>query len=233
MTQRVAYICTICTSLALMACGTTTVVPAETEDPYRVLARNAHSATSSSLPPATRQIAEGYWLGALIGPNDVPQLQDLGVRAVLSAVRPAEGTAEALRRAGIAHFSIPIGNTFRHAETILTVTERYPPHEVFIHCRHGADRTGAIAAFLLVVRHDWRISDALYSVVYPTQRDADGLAGVLDSHGLTDQREANDPSVGFYSISGTGRAVGGMKVRNSRYAHLVETAIEAMIAHGE
>ncbi len=232
MTQRVAYIVVLC-AINFAACGTAPVVPAETHDPYRVLSRNAPSHTESALPPATRQIAEGYWLGALIGPNDVPHLQELGVRAVLSAVRPADGTAEALRRAGIAHFSIPIGSTFRHADTILSVTERYPPHEVFIHCRHGADRTGAIAAFLLVVRHNWRMSDALYSVVYPTQEDADGLARVLDSHGVTDERAADDPSVGFYSISGTGRAVGGMKVRNSRYANLVETAIEAMMAHSE
>ena len=195
----------------------------------RVLTRTPGNAGEPDLPAATRQTVEGYWLSAQIGPNDVPLLRSLGVRAVLSAVSPREGTSEALERAGIAHFSVPMGDTFRHAETILQVAERYPPDTLLIHCQHGADRTGAIAAFLLVMRHGWQVSDALYSVVYPAAPDTDGLADVLWQFGFDDAREPTDPSVGFYSISGTGRAVGGMKVRNERYARLVITLLETIL----
>lgn len=177
--------------------------------------------------PATRQLHEGYWLGAMIDVRDVPGLARLGVRLVISAVDPGDATARALEDAGIEQLLVPIGSRFRHAQEILEAVARYRPDEVFIHCRYGADRTGAIAAFLLVMRHGWLIPDAFYSVLYPTDIDAAGLAEVLARYDIPDPRDPADPTVGYYSVSAAG-GTGGLKTRSSQYAELVETTIDAI-----
>lgn len=182
----------------------------------------------SSLPPAARQMKEGYWLGAMIGPDDVALLQRIGIRLVLSAVPPDNQTLENLRVAQIQQVSLPMGDTFLHAPRILEMVDRYPPQEILIHCRHGADRTGAIAAFLLVTRHGWPIADAFYAVLYPSDQDTVGLAEILRNYGMVDHRLPSDPSVGFYSVSATGTS-GGLKARNPRYARLVTSTIEAVL----
>jgi len=187
------------------------------------------------MPPATRQMDEGYWLGALIGPEDATALDRLGVRVVLSAVSPGDEAIAALEAAGIEQVAVPMSDRFRHADTILRVTDTYPPEQIFIHCRHGADRTGAIAAFLLVVRHDWPIGNALHSVVYPNDADLTGLGEVMGRQGVGSGavRTLDDPTVGFYSLTGAGVGIGGMKARNERYQRLVETVIQAMRQHGD
>ncbi len=181
-------------------------------------------------PPASRQMAEGYWLGALFDERHVPALQSYGVEVVLSAVKLSDDTLEALDFAGIEQVYIPIGSTFRHAATIRSTVDRHRADQVFVHCQHGVDRTGAIAAFLLVTRHGWPVSDALYSVVNPGATDVAGLARVLHRFGLTDPREPGDPGVGTYSLTGAGVGYGGMKVRSENYVNLVVTTIEAMAA---
>jgi hypothetical protein len=180
------------------------------------------------LPAGVRQLAEGYWLGPLIGPQDVSWLSALGVRVVLSAVEPSPDTLQALSLAGIEVVPVIMGARFRHADLILSVAQSHRPAEMYIHCRHGADRTGAIAAFLLVVRHGWQIADAFYSVLYPSPQDTAGLADVLAAHGILDTRAPDDPSVGYYSVSAAG-GVGGLKARNERYGLLVETTLEAIV----
>jgi hypothetical protein len=190
-------------------------------DPIAALAANL---------PATRQLHEGYWLGAMIRPRDVALLRQLGIRVVLSAVRPSDETVKLLQIAGIEEIAIPLGSHFAHSERILEVVRRHPPHQIFIHCRHGADRTGAIAAFLLVVRHGWSVPDAFYAVLYASQPDVDGLVDVLGRFGYDDARAVDDPSVGFYSVAAAG-GVGGLKARNRRYARLIETTLETMFRY--
>lgn len=229
-------------AVVLAACAHSPEPPEERPVTTRTLQRRAPQPVAravvpepnpllDTLPSRTRQTAEGYWMSPMIGPEHVAGIEAAGIRVVLSAVEPREGTIEALALAGISHHSVPMGGSFRHAETILAVTEPYPPGEVLIHCRHGADRTGSITAFLLVVRHGWAIEDALYSVVYPTRSDTNGLASVLRRFGMRDRRSPDDASVGFYSVTATGEGSGGLKARSDRYRRLVRTVIEAMQRH--
>lgn len=179
------------------------------------------------LPPSARQTREGYWLGAMIGPEDVPTLSRLGIRVVLSAHQPDEETVQLLEDLGIEQVSVPMSDTFQHAETLLEVAERYAPDEIFVHCWHGADRTGVIAAFLLVIRNGWTIPDAFYSVLAPTPDDAAGLAQILAAYDLPDYRAPGDPSVGFYSVAATG-ANGGLKAHARGYVQLISTTLDAI-----
>lgn len=219
----------------LIGCGAhQPVEPVDDSESSQVrrLEREPATELDLAMPPGSRQIEEGYWLGALFSEEHVPAMEALGIQVVLSAVDPSDETIEALERAGIERIRIPMSNRFRHADTILGVAEQFPEESIFIHCRHGADRTGAITAFLLVTRHRWNQADALYSVLYPTQSDVDGLVEVFERYGIEDVRGPQDPSVGIYSISRNGGS-GGLKVRNERYMELVETTLDAMLAFAD
>lgn len=230
--QKVTPLLTLMLTAALAGCPKPQIAPPPAAGPDNAPAPRVFTPDSGDqpAPPAARQLAEGYWLGALFTERHVPAMQAMGVEVVLSAVAPSDATLDALRAAGIEQVYIPIGSTFRHAEAILETTGRYRPDQVFIHCQHGVDRTGAIAAFLLVTRHGWPVSDALYSMVNPSESDVSGLARVLERYGLPDPRSAGDPGVGTYSLTGAGVGYGGMKVRSENYVRLVSTAIEAMAA---
>ncbi len=230
--KTVTPILTLMLSVALAGCPKPHVAPPPAAGPAHAPAPQVFTPPPGDLPtpPAARQLAEGYWLGALFTERHVPAMRAMGVGVVLSAVAPSDETLDALREAGIEQVYIPIGSTFRHAATILETTARYRPEQVFIHCQHGVDRTGAIAAFLLVTRHGWPVSDALYGMVNPSETDVSGLARVLERYGLTDPRSAGDPGVGTYSLTGAGVGYGGMKVRSENYVRLVSTAIDAMAA---
>ena len=163
----------------------------------------------------------------MIGPEDVPILGRLGVRVVLSAHLPDDFTVQLLADYGIEHVAVPMSDTFRHSETILAVADRYEPAEILVHCQHGADRTGVIAAFLLVMRHNWLVPDALYAVLAPTPTDVAGLAAILEEYDLPDVRSNSDASVGFYSVAATG-GNGGLKTQGSGYVRLISTTLETI-----
>ena len=177
------------------------------------------------LPPSARQTREGYWLAAMIGPEDVATLGRLGIRAVLSAHEPDQFTVQLLEDYGIDQISVPMSDTFLHADTILDVADRHQPSEILIHCWHGADRTGVITAFLLVMRHDWIVQDAFYSVLAPTRADVTGLAEILARYDLPDARAHTDATVGFYSVAATG-GNGGLKAHASGYVRLISTTLD-------
>ncbi|MBN1947759.1 MAG: tyrosine-protein phosphatase [Bradymonadales bacterium] len=182
-----------------------------------------------SFPDGSRQLDQKYWLGAMIEPDEVQALKHMGIRLVLSAVQPHEKTLFLLDAAGIEHVSVPMGRTFRYADRILEAIGGREPSEIFIHCRHGADRTGVIAAYILVMRHKWPASDALFAVLNPAEEDYNGLRRVLRGFGIQEGRELDDPLVGRYSLVRAGLE-GGLKVRNRHYRRLVRSALEQMIS---
>lgn len=188
--------------------------------------------STPSLPYGARQIDEGYYLSPMIFPNDIPALKALGIQVVFSASMPDPKTVYLLVQSGLLHIRVPMSDTFRFADEILAIADQFQPEEVFIHCTHGADRTGAITAFLLVMRHKWSVADALYSVLYRAEQDTDGLRRVLREFCIEDRREPDDPTVGFYSLA-RADAVGGLKARSSGYRRLVRTTLEQMTPLGD
>ena len=175
-----------------------------------------------SLPNA-RRLPQGYVATAMIEPQHVPILRDLGVRATLSAARPSDATIAALRASGIEWVAVPMHSTFRHAGTLSEVAQRYRPEQIHVHCQHGADRTGNILAYYLVTEHGWSVPDALWAVVNPRETDTRGLGDVLASQGYNSRKTPSDPGVGAYA----GR-IGGMKARSEGYRNLITTNIAAM-----
>jgi len=175
-----------------------------------------------------RQVREGYTLSGMIAAENVPNIRRRGIRVVLSAVDPGEPARAALAHAGIEWVPVPLGSTWRHTATLARVASRYRPEEILIHCTHGVDRTGNIAAHYLVTRHGWTVPDALYAVVNQTEEDLLGLGIVLQQYGYTDHRRTRyNDGVGIYALRPIGRS-GGMKARNEAYRRLISGNIEAV-----
>jgi len=173
-----------------------------------------------------RRIPQGYVLSAMIDSSSVPVLVRERIKLVISLVTPDAETRSALAAMGIHNVIIPTGSTWditRGMHAIQAVSG-YSPSNVLIHCTHGVDRTGAVTAFLLAVRHGWSISNALYAVVEPTGTNTNGLAEVLLQAGIDDWRDVSDPTVGIYSLAPLNQ-IGGMKVNNESYRQLVATTI--------
>lgn len=172
-----------------------------------------------------RRIPEGFILSGRHEAVHVPRIAELGITTIISAVEPSNQVLMERFYSNIRTILVPISSRFRHPTEILQALD-VPPEQVLIHCEHGVDRTGCIAAFLLVAL-GWSIPDALYAVVNPSPTDVDGLAEVLAQHGIQDRRRESDPRVGIYSLAPLGRS-GGLKVRSEGYRELVSTTIDAM-----
>jgi hypothetical protein len=177
-----------------------------------------------------RRIQEGYIMSGYIDPENVTCIQNQGVRLILSAYRLSDATKRALQQAGIRDVEVLMSSHFRHADTILRETWRYSPDEILIHCNHGADRTGNIIAFLLVMRHGWDPDDALYAVVNPATVDLQGLNSVLREFGFPGDKGPNSPGVGIYSLRPMGKS-GGMKARSEGYRQMIRENLALIMAN--
>ncbi len=181
------------------------------------------------LPRNSRQTVEGYWLGSRPSAANVDELFARGVRAIVSGIRLEEEVLARARALGVHHVNVPFGGRFPNHRLIVEGIAGFDPREVFIHCEHGGDRSGAILAFLLAVRHQWPIERALLAVAFPGQRDVRGLVEVLEERGFRVSSEEQSRYVGIYSAERNG-GFGGLKIRGPAYRRLVSTTIDAIHA---
>ena len=142
---------------------------------------------------ARRQIPEGYWLGQAIIATDVEGLARDGIRVVVDlddsfADPEAELEAQGIRRVGV-EFGSNL-SVERARQVLGAVDSVSAPDEVLIHCRHGADRTGAVVAMLLVLRHGWTVEDAMHAMVTSLWHDGENQVT-----GLTEAFERDDTHV--------------------------------------
>jgi uncharacterized protein (TIGR01244 family) len=137
--------------------------------------RSAAGQQAADIPIARfHQVDEHLYRGAQPAKLGLTRLKALGVRTVIN-IR-AEGDAEVEHERGIVE---SLGMRFVHIPikdgSVLTWSRRIPaetvkrffevlgsvPGPVFIHCRRGTDRTGALVAFYRIARHGWDSGRAL------------------------------------------------------------------------
>jgi protein tyrosine/serine phosphatase len=127
-----------------------------------------HTAAS---PPVARfqQIDARLYRGAQPDADGFRYLRDLGVRTIVNLRSERDALAideqRIVESLGMRYVSLPVkdGNFFTRSRTIPTDTVRAffgvvdapDAGPVFIHCRRGADRTGAMVSFYRIARHGW------------------------------------------------------------------------------
>jgi uncharacterized protein (TIGR01244 family) len=121
-----------------------------------------------------QQVDEHLYRGAQPDKLGLTRLQALGVRTVLNIRDEGDAAVENERRIveslGMRFVHIPIrdGNIFNWSRRIPTETvTRFfdvlgsEPGPVFIHCKRGTDRTGALVAIYRIARNGWNSARAL------------------------------------------------------------------------
>lgn len=121
---------------------------------------------SEGLPNFGRADAR-LWRGAQPDAHGLEILKRLGVATVINlrmADDVAPGEEETLRRLGIGYFNVPLhglsGPTDAEVDRVLALIASSPA-PVFVHCQHGADRTGVIIACRRMRQDGWATDRAL------------------------------------------------------------------------
>ena len=120
--------------------------------------RNAEWATPLPQVSNLHQVTPVLYRSAKLDSSDVAQLQALGVKTVIS-LRSFHSDTQVLEGSGIRAVRIPI-NTWairdRHViETMRAIHAAGQHGPVLLHCLHGADRTGMMAAMYRMLYQGW------------------------------------------------------------------------------
>lgn len=120
--------------------------------------RNAEWATPLPQVSNLHQVTPALYRSARLDSSDVAQLQALGVKTVIS-LRSLHSDTQVLEGSGIRAVRIPI-NTWairdKHViDTMRSIRAAEQQGPVLLHCLHGADRTGMMAAMYRMLYQGW------------------------------------------------------------------------------
>jgi len=117
--------------------------------------------------PNLHKVSDSLYRGAQPEPEGFKNLKAMGVKTVVN-LRSMHSDEDEMEEAGMTgkldyvHIKI---NTFRpkedHVVRFLRVMADPKRHPVFVHCKHGADRTGTMAAFYRIIFQGWSKQQAL------------------------------------------------------------------------
>ena len=111
--------------------------------------------------PNFHAVAPGIWRGAAPSEAGLERLKAMGVKTVIDLrispklVRREGAEARAL---GFHWINLPMGAdppTPKQVSTFLSALDQAPGEPVFVHCQHGADRTGCMVGIYRVARQGW------------------------------------------------------------------------------
>lgn len=150
----------IALSCSLSSCGANTQI-----DPSIPAATRAKWAQPLELPglPNLHKVSEDLYRGAQPTSEGMKQLERLGVRTVVnlrafhSDLDELEGTELAYEYIDMTAWNPEDKDVVRFLQ-VITDSNSAP---VFVHCKHGSDRTGTVCAIYRIVIEDWSKEDAI------------------------------------------------------------------------
>lgn len=106
-------------------------------------------------------VAPGIYRGAAPTPAGLRRLKAMGVRTIVDLRIEKRGQAQEAATAatlGLARLRLPMGReapTRAQVRTFLATLADPAQRPVFVHCQHGADRTGAMIGIYRVTQQGW------------------------------------------------------------------------------
>ncbi len=152
----------------ISACGASEQGRTE-KDSSVVLQRDPKWASPLELPglPNLHTVAPNIYRGAQPLPEGFVSLKKLGVRTIVN-FRRHSSDLDGLKQIGLEHefkvVEIPMYTwdlTDERAAEFLRIVENEENLPVFYHCKHGADRTGAMTAIFRISHQGWSVEDAI------------------------------------------------------------------------
>jgi uncharacterized protein (TIGR01244 family) len=112
--------------------------------------------------PNFHQVNAILYRGAQPKTSGIQRLAQLGIKTVINLRDDDEREdteAAEVRKAGMGYFNVPLGRLGRPSdeemERVLALINAPENQPVFIHCAHGADRTGTVIACYRISRDGW------------------------------------------------------------------------------
>lgn len=121
--------------------------------------------------PNFAQVDSRLYRGAQPSPAGVEELRQMRIVSLIDLRQPDEDPTvrqeerNAARAAGLHYYSVPMTGhrapTCEEIRRVLDLIEDPQNQPVFIHCRRGADRTGAMVAIYRLTHHGWTAEQAI------------------------------------------------------------------------
>lgn len=141
------------------------------------------SSDAQALPKNFRNV-DTFYVGAMPDVEDIDEFRVLGIETIISLHRlPPEVKKRALSR-GITLYSFPLRTRLINISEIVRVMREAPANSVYLHCLHGADRTGAVTAYWLSTERNVDPFVALASVISPSEFHLEGLRQLGKEYGV-------------------------------------------------
>lgn len=127
----------------------------------------AQSTTPDDPLPNFQPVNEQLYRGAQPRDRGMQQLAARGIKTVINlraADRRAAIEAAAAQRAGLRYFNLPLPGfaspTDEQVASVLALINTPENWPVFVHCKHGADRTGTVIAIYRITHDGWTAEKA-------------------------------------------------------------------------
>ena len=129
---------------------------------FVVVGLNPASARTAPVDlPNFHTVAPGIYRGGAPTEAGLEQLKSLGVKTVIDLrISPKLVKVEKVEAAqlGFKWINLPMGSdppTGKEVATLLAALKRAPQQPVFVHCQHGADRTGCMIGIWRETQQGW------------------------------------------------------------------------------
>jgi protein tyrosine/serine phosphatase len=112
--------------------------------------------------PNFHPVGPGIYRGAAPTDAGLQKLKAMGIRTIVDlriapkTVKKEKATAQAM---GFNFINLPMGAeapTQKEVDTLLATLKKAPGQPVFVHCQHGADRTGCMIGIYRVTQQGWQ-----------------------------------------------------------------------------
>ncbi len=113
--------------------------------------------------PNLHRVSDGLYRGAQPEKKGFAELEKMGVRTVVN-LRTTHSDRDDLRGTKLKYeriFFNPFNAEEEEVVRFLEIMAQEKNRPVFVHCKHGADRTGTMVAFYRLVFENWSKADAV------------------------------------------------------------------------
>ncbi len=114
--------------------------------------------------PNFHTVGPGLYRGGAPTEAGLKHVKAMGVQTVIDlriSPRQVKQEASEARAFGLRFINLPMGSdppTKKEVATLLATLKQSPTHPVFVHCQHGADRTGCMIGIYRETQQGWGFS---------------------------------------------------------------------------
>ena len=138
---------------------------------------------AQALPRNFRNV-DTFFVGAMPDEDDLAEFKTLGISTIISLHKLPPQVEKRAKRLGLKLYSFPLRTRLIRVEEIMQILRKSPRNSVYLHCLHGADRTGAVTAYWLYTEHHIEPFTALVSVISPSELHLKGLLQLGNEYGI-------------------------------------------------